>query len=136
MKTFVKSVILGIALVLTASCCGQPELSGKWNILTVNGEEVKLVGEDERVPFIEFNTEENRVHGFAGCNIMNGSYTLEKSELKFGQMITTMMAGPEENMNVERSILAAVGSVVKAKQASDKLQLLDASGKVVLELAK
>ena len=67
----------GLAIAATtlmmASCCGQPDLAGKWNVLKVNGEEVTVLGDEK--PFVEFNTEESKVHGFTGCNIMNGAYT-------------------------------------------------------------
>ena len=81
MKRIVLGLALASAMLATASCCSVPELSGKWNILTVNGEEATVIGEEK--PFMEFNTEDSRIHGFTGCNIMNGAYTQDGKNLTF-----------------------------------------------------
>lgn len=122
------------SVLVLASCCSQPDLSGKWNILKVNGEDVTVIGEEK--PFVEFNTEESRVHGYTGCNIMNGAYTLEGKDFSFGNMATTMMAGPEENMKTERSVLDAMGKAVRVKADGEKLLLLDENKEVIMELGK
>ena len=122
------------SVLVLASCCSQPDLSGKWNILKVNGEDVTVIGEEK--PFVEFNTEESRVHGYTGCNIMNGAYTLEGKDLSFGNMATTMMAGPEENMKTERSVLDAMGKAVRVKADGEKLLLLDENKEVIMALGK
>ena len=133
-----KSILYGLMIAATAlslaSCCGQPDLSGKWNILKVNGEEIVVIGEE--APYMEFNTEETRVHGYTGCNIMNGSYTMDKKDFAFGNMATTMMAGPEENMKAERNVLEAMGKVATVKADGEKLLLLDENKDVVMELGK
>ena len=126
--------ILATSILMLASCCSQPDLSGKWNILKVNGEDITVIGEEK--PFVEFNTEESRVHGFTGCNIMNGAYTLEGKDFTFGNMATTMMAGPEENMKAERNVLEAMGKVATVKADGEKLLLLDENKDVVMELGK
>ena len=126
--------ILATSILMLASCCSQPDLSGKWNILKVYGEDITVIGEEK--PFVEFNTEESRVHGFTGCNIMNGAYTLEGKDFTFGNMATTMMAGPEENMKAERNVLEAMGKVATVKADGEKLLLLDENKDVVMELGK
>lgn len=126
--------IFATSILMLASCCSQPDLSGKWNILKVNGEDITVIGEEK--PFVEFNTEESRVHGFTGCNIMNGAYTLEGKDFTFGNMATTMMAGPEENMKAERNVLEAMGKVATVKADGEKLLLLDENKDIVMELGK
>lgn len=135
MKKFLSVFALCIALFAAAACCGAPDIAGKWNIVKVNGEEVVIEGE-ERTPFVEFNVAENRVHGFSGCNIMNGGYTMEGNKLTFGNMATTMMAGPEQNMKTEAAVLEALGKVAKVKGNEESLKFIDADGNVVMELAK
>lgn len=134
MKKIFYSLIATVSLFTIASCCSQPEISGKWNILKVNGEDIVVTGDE--TPFMEFNTEDSRVHGFTGCNIMNGSYTWAKKDFAFGNMATTMMAGPEENMKAERNVLEAMGKVARIKADGEKLLLLDDAKNVVMELGK
>ncbi len=134
MKRIVLGLALASAMLATASCCSVPELSGKWNILTVNGEEATVIGEEK--PFMEFNTEDSRIHGFTGCNIMNGAYTQDGKNLTFGNMATTMMAGPEENMKTESAVLDAIGKVASVKADGENILLLDEDKNVILELGK
>ena len=134
MKRIVLGLALASAMLATASCCSVPELAGKWNILTVNGEEATVIGEEK--PFMEFNTEDSRIHGFTGCNIMNGAYTQDGKNLTFGNMATTMMAGPEENMKTESAVLDAIGKVASVKADGENILLLDEDKNVILELGK
>lgn len=135
MKRFLSGLVLASSLLMMSSCCSQPEVDGKWNVLKVNGEDVVVTG--DKTPFIEFNAEESKVHGYTGCNIMNGAYTQNGKELSFGErMATTMMAGPEENMKAERDILDALTKVESVKSSGENLQLLDADKNIVIELGK
>lgn len=134
MKKIFSSCAVAVSALLLASCCGTPDINGKWNVLKVNGEEITVTGEEK--PYIEFNTGESKVHGYTGCNIMNGAYTQDGKELSFGNMATTMMAGPEENMKAERSVLEAMGKVTSVKADGENLQLLDEEKNVVMELGK
>ena len=85
---------------------------------------------------MEFNTEDSRIHGFTGCNIMNGAYTQDGKNLTFGNMATTMMAGPEENMKTESAVLDAIGKVASVKADGENILLLDEDKNVILELGK
>ena len=49
----------------------------------------------EKQPFIEFNIAEKRLHGNAGCNLINGAFQVDDenpSAISFPQVISTMMA--------------------------------------------
>ncbi len=109
--------------------------SGKWNIVSVNGNQL---GQMETTPFIEFDSSAKSINGNAGCNIINGSYTQGKghsASLKFGEMMTTMMACPDGD--TERKILDAIGNVNKYQVNNDgTASLLNALGKEVLKLKK
>lgn len=71
-----------------------------WKLKTLEGKEVKMDKNQEREIFFMLKTEDNRVNGFAGCNSLMGTYTLEKgNRIKFSQMATTMMACPDLNIN-------------------------------------
>lgn len=111
------------------------DINGKWNITRVEGWDVEVA---DKVPFLSFNVAENAVHGNGGCNIINGSFSQEDgnaSSLKFGQMISTMMAGP--GMETERKVLAAMNKVVSFVLNEDgTLSLMDAGNTEVLQLVK
>ena len=47
MKRILAGLALAAATLLMASCCGQPDIAGKWNILKVNGEDRLIVKESD-----------------------------------------------------------------------------------------
>lgn len=111
------------------------DINGEWNISKVDGVAVEVA---DKIPFLSFNVAEKAVHGNGGCNIINGSFSQEEgnsSSLKFGQMISTMMAGP--GMETERKVLAAMNKVVSfVKNDDGTLSLMDADNNEVLLLVK
>lgn len=111
------------------------DINGEWTISKVDGAAVEIA---DKTPFLSFNVTENTVHGNGGCNIINGSFSQEEgnpSSLKFGQMISTMMAGP--GMETESKVLAAINKVVSFVMNEDgTLSLMDAGNNEVLLLVK
>lgn len=139
MKKFFNATLAAAAGILAlSSCCSQPELNGTWDITSVAGEQVVLNDSlSSAAPFIEFNAAEGRFHGNAGCNIMNGSYTFSGDSLSFSQAATTMMAGPQELMELESKVLNALNTAATVKTVSDDvLQVCDAEENAVMELTK
>ena len=113
------------------------DLAGEWKIATVDGAEV-VVGKEDKVPFLAFDTAEMRVHGNAGCNLINGGFSQEEGQpasLRFSQMISTMMAGP--NMELEGKILKAIDQVRSFAAGENGVIILqDAESNAVLTLVK
>lgn len=111
------------------------DINGEWTISKVEGAAVEIA---DKTPFLSFNVTENTVHGNGGCNIINGSFSQEEgnsSSLKFGQMISTMMASP--GMETESKVLAAMNKVASFVMNEDgTLSLMDASNNEVLLLVK
>lgn len=111
------------------------DFNGEWTISKVDGAAVEIA---DKTPFLSFNVTENTVHGNGGCNIINGSFSQEEgnsSSLKFGQMISTMMAGP--GMETESKVLAAMNKVASFVMNEDgTLSLMDAGNNEVLLLVK
>lgn len=140
MKKVFYAILAAAAAFATASCCGnsQPDLNGVWDITSVSGEQVALADSlSEAAPFIEFNVAESQFHGNTGCNIMNGNYTFAGDSLSFGPAATTMMAGPQELMDLESKVLNAISNAATVNALeSGKIQVLDAEGNVLMELAK
>ena len=132
MKKFFSAVLAVSAAGLLCSCGNNVKLDGKWEITAISGETVEAT---ETAPYLEFNTATNEVHGHTSCNLMNGSYTLDKKKLTFGNMATTMMAGPD--MELEREILDAINKSASVKPVSgERLQIFDANGNLLMELQK
>lgn len=132
MKGIISAALAVSAAMLLSSCAGNINLNGKWEIITLGGETVEATETD---PYLEFNTETNEVHGHTGCNIMNGSFSQDGKKLTFGNMATTMMAGPD--MALEREVLDAINKTASAKSVSgNRLQVFDANGNLLMELQK
>lgn len=113
-------------------------LKGKWNITQVYGEPIENIEKTEKKPFLQFDLDKKAVHGNAGCNIVNGGFTQKDNQaasLSFGQMISTMMAGP--GMDLERKVLEAINNV-KSFMVKDTntVILLDENGEEALTLTK
>lgn len=54
---------------------------------------------------INIGFKEGRIFGFSAVNRYMGSYKASNGKVEFGQMGSTMMAGPEKNMNAESDYL-------------------------------
>ncbi len=86
------------------------QLSGEWTMLTANDKKIKTV----QRPFINFDFKENRFYGNNGCNVINGSFSCENSEIKFSNIISTMMAC-EENETSEKTIMKLLNNTTDVK---------------------
>ena len=60
---------------------------------------------------ISINKEGTRFKGNTGCNVMNGSVSINRNSIKFGAVITTKRACTIPTGKVEGSILSALGRV-------------------------
>jgi len=78
------------------------------------------------------------VGGSAGCNSYSGSYKEDGSGLTIAEVAVTEMycLDPEGVMGQERDFLAALTSVANYRRSADGLELLDATGEVVLAFAQ
>lgn len=110
------------------------DLHGEWNIVEVNGSALNNI---EPCPYIGFDTENGRIYGNSGCNRIMSSLTLDKKagKIEFGQMASTMMAGP--NMDIERNVLNALAQVKNYKQmGKNEIALCNDSKRPVIILKK
>ena len=75
-----KLTILTLILMafMTVSCCScrANDLSGTWSIFSIEGEEV----DTEVEAFLQFDTQEKRVHGKAGCNMLSFAYETQEND--------------------------------------------------------
>jgi len=104
-----KNLFFAAALLFMVSC--SPKLAPdqkwpdkKWTLYELNGS-TSLKGADGDITF-QFNTAEQRISGYGGCNRVSGPYTMDgKGSLKFGMLISTRMACPD--MSTEDALMAA-----------------------------
>ena len=122
------------AFVMALSSCGSkaPDINGRWDVVSINGQ--PTVCYEIALPGLVFDTENQRVYGYTGVNRCNGSFTIDGTEIKFGEVATTMMASQIEAMDQERGFLDALEASVKAVAVKDGVSLRNDKGKEVLHL--
>ena len=79
----------------------------QWTLVELDGEPVEI-GPDEIQPTIVLDLEESQVSGSGGVNRLTGTFALSESELRFGPLATTRMAGPVTSMQREQSFVTAL----------------------------
>lgn len=94
-----------------------------WN-LTRLGEKDVVASENQRRPYIILDSSNKRVTGSGGCNRLNGTYTLEKQNIHFGPIASTMMACPS-GMELEDNFLHALDKSHRWKIQGNELELWD-----------
>lgn len=79
------------------------------------------------VPRLEL-VAEGRLAGYTGCNLMNGTWTLEGGAGRVGRIVTTkrMCAGPEAN--IEKRLMAALTENGRLSRQGDKLVVTGPGG--------
>ncbi|MEC5166764.1 heat shock protein HslJ [Flavobacterium sp. PL11] len=71
-----------------------------WKLKTLQGRQVSMTKNQEREIFITLKKADNTVIGFAGCNILSGSYTLDEgNRINFRNVAVTIRACPDVNIN-------------------------------------
>lgn len=131
------TIIALMVLALLLAACGpsgngaeEPvQLDGtRWELLAMNGE-APIEGTTITAGFAD-----GEVSGNSGCNSYFGSYTLEGDAITFGMLGMTEMAcmEPEGVMAQESAYLETLRSVTEVRLTGDELEMMDASGTVVL----
>lgn len=109
----------------------QTPLTGNYNVTAI-GDNTSFT---EAVS-INLNSEEHTVSGNSGCNIFNGSYTLDGSTLKFGALATTRkLCAPEAN-KLEQQVLNALNETARFSEENDSISFYNNEGTVLMTLGK
>lgn len=112
------------------------ELDGHWNLEFPDDK--TAFANLEKTPFLELKIADKRLHGNAGCNIINGAIVTDENNaasIFFPQVISTMMACP--NMDVENRVLKALNSVrTFGRLTGGDFGLYDESDNLVLILKR
>ena len=93
-----------------------------WALESINGKEFVKDEQSRNHPLIEIYLEEERVHGNAGCNTINGNVEVDASNITFSEIITTEMACPGD---LEQRFLTALQSVNSYKLKKLRLFLYE-----------
>ncbi|MDQ2793434.1 MAG: META domain-containing protein [Bacteroidota bacterium] len=93
-----------------------------WKLVTLEGRAVAMAPSQERKAYFMLR-DSSRVTGFGGCNVLNGSYELNESQLRlrFVNMLTTMRACPGPDS--ERSFLEVLNQTNNYTLRGDTLLL-------------
>jgi putative lipoprotein len=94
-----------------------------WNLTRI-GEKDVVISESQRQPYILLDSSNKRVTGSGGCNRINGTYTLEKQNIHFGPIASTMMACPG-GMDLEGVFLQTLDKSHRWKIQGNELELWD-----------
>jgi heat shock protein HslJ len=101
-----------------------------WRLTHLEGTPVPSEAQQTEAHLL-FGPTDGRLTGSGGCNHLSGSYTVDGSQLELSRLITTMMAC-EKGMETERAFLQALERVRAWRIAGGTLELMDASGGLVL----
>lgn len=80
--------------------------------------------------------EGGKVSGFSGVNTYGGEYKLSGSSLTIGQVASTMMAGPQDLMDLEQAYIADLQQASSYAADAGTLALLNRDGQKLLEYSR
>ena len=128
------TTLIFILLAVLASSCGRIDLNGEWKIISVG---VDTVQSSQAVSTLSFNEETGLVHGYTGVNVFNGEYTQEGRRLSLDNIGMTRMAGPADDMELERKIITAFEAVHSTRMTeNDELIFINNEGDTLMTLAR
>ena len=99
----------------------------QWTLIELQG---AAVHPGPKEAFLQLDAASHRMSGSGGCNRVMGSYEIKGDQLKFGPTAGTRMACAQ-GMETEDAFLQMLSLVSTWKIVSGKLELFDASGKLL-----
>ncbi|PSK88878.1 META domain-containing protein [Taibaiella chishuiensis] len=104
----------------------------QWRLIQMNGKT-----QDQSPAFIDFNVQENKVSGNAGCNRFFGSYTAKDQSITFSQMGSTRMACMDpKRSKTEQELLQLLGNQTYSFDVADQTLNLYQNNRIVLMFGK
>jgi len=125
------SILIGIFTVFLLNCFVLSAYSKKQNVYNLNGTSWELIqvsrkGKNVVIPKeakITINFLENEINGFSGINNYSGDYMVKNNFTLSADVATTLMAGPENLMNIEQNFLDILQSFPKISYNASTLTL-------------
>ncbi len=108
-------------LMVTRAMAPTTFIGKNWELMELNGEKVQTSG---RVPTLMLDKDGKTLFGFGGVNRFSGEYSYAAPSLQLDPGAMTMMAGPQEQMELETRFLQALMSVNRSALFEGELQLL------------
>ena len=98
-----------------------------WQLQQLADTPVVMAESQKRAPFMQLNGHDLAVSGFAGCNHMSGSYTIQENShgLSFGPIAMTRRACMD-GMDTESALVSALNTTAYYVIHGHELTLLDA----------
>ena len=95
-----------------------------WKLVELSGQPVAMLPGQEREVRITLASQDRRLMGFSGCNVLGGSYAQNGASLKFDQLASSMrMCEPALNA-LERQVLDALIATTGQRINGQRLSLL------------
>lgn len=96
-----------------------------WKLTVLAGARITLLPEQAREVRITLDSGSTRVHGFSGCNALQGRYASAGRELAFSALAGTRMACAAPLMALEAAFLQTLGRATGYRIDGEELTLLD-----------
>lgn len=125
------SILIGIFTVFLLNCFVLSAYSKKQNVYNLNGTSWELIQVSRKgknvvilkEAKITINFLENEINGFSGINNYSGDYMVKNNFTLSADVATTLMAGPENLMNIEQNFLDILQSFPKISYNASTLTL-------------
>ncbi|MDN3652816.1 META domain-containing protein [Thalassotalea ponticola] len=131
--------VLPIALLALTACQeatntsapaeSAPLIGSVWNLVELAGNP-ESTGDEGKTIFVEFNQEDQRYFGFAGCNNYQGKYSIDGSDIDFGIAAATKKMC-QQGMQQEDALFVALDQTTNYQITGSTLTLSDASGQTL-----
>ena len=134
MKFGLRHFFLILALNIIATSCSvskqenntisnEPSIFGtEWKLEKIGSSKMKYNEENERITLLMTSEPEN-VSGFSACNRYFGKFTIKSNKLIFKEMSSTLMACPQQTMNLESKYMQTLDKVNNYIIENDTLYL-------------
>ncbi len=124
-----KKVILLFCVTFITGCLSDQNnttdintnLNGTWLVTTIDDTPVIA----DSMATLVFNTDELRLSGSTGCNLVNTGYKLDNDMIELGMAATTLKMCPPALMEQEQRFIKALEKVARLSITNDLLILQD-----------
>lgn len=131
----VAGLALGTQSCKTVKTPALTQLSGTWNLKTLNGEASQVLFEGPQ-PTVVFDATQNHLSGNAGCNQYNGGFTYDKGELSAPNLASTMMMCAHANKEYEFLQALSAPSQISVNKAGELVFTKDGQNTLVFVKSK
>ena len=108
-------------------------LNGAWRVTAING----TPNSNEAIRFV-IDLPEKKIHGNAGCNIINGEISIDPdvtNSVQFANIASTRMMCPD--LSTETAVLVALEETEKVlAKSDDTISFINHAGNTVLQLVR